>query len=103
MKEENFYCVGAISDLNRAEPSEHNIKGETVLVIHIGDTWHAYSLRCPHKGAAMHKTDVKGTRLLCPLHAWLFELSDEGREIHDYSDLAQYKTHVADGRLFVEI
>ncbi|ERN43176.1 phenylpropionate dioxygenase [Rubidibacter lacunae KORDI 51-2] len=33
---------------------------------------------CPHKGIALHKGDVCGTRLVCPYHGWEFE-GDTGR------------------------
>ena len=35
----------------------------------------------------MHRAEAEGTIVTCPLHAWCFDLQNEGREIHHYRPL----------------
>lgn len=103
MATDNWHFVTKIAELKEGQPSEYNVNGEWILLFNNDDSWQAYSLRCPHKGGAMRARDVQGAELLCPLHAWLYQLKDDGHEIHGYGNLVQYPTRVDGDELFVEI
>lgn len=101
MIERPMFPVGNVRDLDGKNSLVVEAGGERILVRKVGDEWQAYSLRCPHKGAAMREIDLRDNVLACPLHGWLFDLDDNGRELHDYADLPRYTIHVENGSLLI--
>ncbi len=47
---------------------------------------HALEDACPHKGAALHKGEVQGDRLLCACHGWEFNGAGNCVKIPDLSE-----------------
>jgi nitrite reductase/ring-hydroxylating ferredoxin subunit len=64
---------------------------------------YAFNGLCPHAFGPMHRAEVEGTIVACPLHAWRFDLKQGGREIHDYRPLRTYDVKVEGGEVFVRL
>lgn len=63
----------------------------------------AFNGLCPHAFGPMHRAEVEGTIVTCPLHAWRFDLQDGGREIHHYRPLSMYEVKVEGGDVYVRL
>ena len=61
----------------------------------------AFNDFCPHVAGPMHRGELNGTVLTCPLHGWRFDLADSGREIHGYRPLQMFECREADGHVHV--
>ncbi|MGE0215838.1 Rieske (2Fe-2S) protein [Mycolicibacterium sp.] len=101
--DQGWIAVGKIEDIAAQQNPVITYDGEAVLLHRVGDVWHAFSMACPHKGGLMRQIDIRGDVLACPLHAWLFDLNDRGRERHDYGDLMAFETKVEDDQLFIRV
>lgn len=101
MTEQRMFPVGNVRDLDGKDTQVVEVGGERILLRRAGDEWQAYSLRCPHKGAAMREIDLRGNILACPLHGWLFDLNESGRELHEHVDLPRYAVHIENGSLLI--
>jgi len=64
---------------------------------------YAFNGLCPHSAGPMHRAEVEGTVVTCPLHAWRFDLKQGGREIHDYRPLRTYDVKVEGGEVFIRL
>jgi nitrite reductase (NADH) small subunit len=64
---------------------------------------YAFNGLCPHLAGPMHRAEVQGTIVSCPLHAWRFDLARGGREIHDYRPLRTYDVKVEAGEVYVRL
>jgi nitrite reductase (NADH) small subunit len=64
---------------------------------------YAFNGLCPHSFGPMHRAEVDGTIVTCPLHAWRFDLKQGGREIHDYRALRTYDVKVEGGEVYVRL
>ena len=40
-----------------------------------GDTWHAIDESCPHQGTSLATGVLHEGRVICPLHAWVFDVT----------------------------
>lgn len=58
--------------------------------------------RCPHRGGPLADGIVGGGTVICPLHAWKFELHT-GRCLGEDVTLQTYPVRVVNGRLVVEL
>ena len=66
-----------------------------------GDGWHALDEACPHQGASLADGPLHEGRVICPLHAWVFDVTT-GRCPRDSHDgVRVYPTRRRDGRIEV--
>jgi len=68
--------IGPLSGIPLGEGRVYSLHGEDIAVFHTrsGELF-ACQAACPHKGGPLADGLVGGTTLICPLHAWKFDLS----------------------------
>lgn len=76
---------------------------QKIAVARLKGEIYAFNGLCPHAFGPMHRAEVAGTIVTCPLHAWRFELQNQGREIHDYRPLHVYEVKIEAGVVFVRL
>jgi nitrite reductase (NADH) small subunit len=64
---------------------------------------HAVDNRCPHKGGPLADGIVAGSRIVCPLHAYRFNLSDGMCEADASCRVAAHSTRVKDGWVCLDV
>jgi toluene monooxygenase system ferredoxin subunit len=62
---------------------------------------HAFDAMCPHAGGPMELSEVEGSIVSCPLHAWRFDLKRDGTELHGYRPLPCLRVRVDKGTVYV--
>jgi nitrite reductase/ring-hydroxylating ferredoxin subunit len=87
--------------------------GEQVTLVEVGRNkiavarmkgeLYAFSGVCPHAAGPIHRGEVEGTVVTCPLHGWRFDVSDGGRELHDYRPLKVYEIKVEEGVVHIRL
>jgi nitrite reductase (NADH) small subunit len=67
--------LGPLSMIPPGEGRSFSAAGEHVAVVHSrSGRVFAVQANCPHKGGPLADGLVGGTTLICPLHAWKFDL-----------------------------
>jgi nitrite reductase/ring-hydroxylating ferredoxin subunit len=51
----------------------------------------------------MERSEIEGAIVSCPLHAWRFDLENDGRELHGYRSLAVHSLKVDGGEVYVAL
>lgn len=96
----------AISDLEEGKPVRTDVKGESLLLLIIGDHIFAIGNQCTHQGAGLDKGVVKITgsvrTVTCPAHGSMFNL-ETGKPMRPPATkpVPVYDVKVEDGRVFV--
>ena len=68
--------VGSIASIPAGEGRTFDIGIERIAIFHTRvDRVFAVQANCPHLGGPLADGLVGGTTLICPLHAWKFDLS----------------------------
>src|ERR1700691_2282254 len=68
--------LGPVSGIPRGEGRVYSVNGENIAVFHTrAGAVYAVQAACPHKGGPLADGLVGGTTLICPLHAWKFDLT----------------------------
>ncbi|WP_148233722.1 FAD-dependent oxidoreductase [Aurantimonas manganoxydans] len=96
--------VCALADLPETGMTEVEIDGLKVLLIRDGDTVHATGAICTHKGAPLKNGTRIGSRVICPWHHAIFDLtSGDHIEPPGQGCLNHFSTEIAAGRVHVDI
>jgi nitrite reductase (NADH) small subunit len=81
------------------------IGSRRIAIFNLGESFLAVDNRCPHRGGPLADGIVSGSTVVCPLHAWAFELATGAVVNHPESQacVATFPVRIEDGVLWVEI
>lgn len=90
------------TDLESGEMKEFAAGDTRILLVRVGDRFHAVSASCPHYGGALAEGALCGTRVVCPLHHAVFNVVNGDLEEPPALDaLVSYDVHVDGERVMV--
>jgi len=73
--------------------------GTGILLVRSGETIHALSDTCSHRGCALHEGELDGDTVICPCHGSTFGLDGSIVKGPATSPQPRYQTRVRDGRV----
>jgi nitrite reductase (NADH) small subunit len=79
--------------------------GGLVVAVFRTSTGEVFALRdqCPHRGGPLSQGIVHGTRVTCPLHDWVIDLTTGCATGADEGSTPTYRVRIADGRIALEV
>jgi NADPH-dependent 2,4-dienoyl-CoA reductase/sulfur reductase-like enzyme/nitrite reductase/ring-hydroxylating ferredoxin subunit len=96
--------LGRISDLGDGEMKEVSSGDTRILLARVGARFHAVSATCPHYGAPLVEGALCGTRVVCPWHHAVFNVTDGRLEEPPALDgLVRYDVRVEGEQIFVSV
>ncbi len=69
-----YVAIAKLDELSDAEGKRFEIGGHSVALFKDGDVVHAIENRCPHEGAPLSEGFYDCGVVICPLHAWEFNI-----------------------------
>ena len=66
--------AAALADLAPERPVAVTLNGIPVALVRIGEQVHAIGDACTHQGGPLGEGILKGTRLACPWHGWMYDV-----------------------------
>ena len=66
--------AAALVDLVPDRPVSVTLNGTRVALVRIGAQVHAIGDACCHQGGPLGEGNLKGTRLACPWHGWMYDV-----------------------------
>jgi nitrite reductase/ring-hydroxylating ferredoxin subunit len=96
--------AAALSDLPPDRPFSVSLNGTRVALVRVGEEVHAVGDECTHQGGPLGEGILKGTRLACPWHGWMYDVRTgqclfPGRG----ASVPVYPVRVDAGAIFVEL
>ncbi|GAA4334272.1 nitrite reductase small subunit NirD [Pigmentiphaga soli] len=98
--ESEWIHLGASEDFGAGCPIVERQRRRFVVAI-LDNRIFAFDALCPHAFGPMHLAEVQGTVVTCPLHAWRFDLEQDGRELHGYRGLQTYAVKQEGGQVYI--
>ena len=86
-------CLGPLTQIPLGEGRDFDLDGKAVAVFHTRKGVFATQATCPHKNGPLADGLLGGTTVVCPFHAWKFDLST-GESILGTCGLATYPVRV---------
>ncbi|MDC0261837.1 Rieske (2Fe-2S) protein [Planctomycetaceae bacterium] len=72
----DFQTVAKVGDIPTGEGRAFPVNGKLVGVFLIDEEYLAINDLCPHMGASLSAGWVEEGKVMCPWHAWRFDLQD---------------------------
>ena len=72
--ETRWFRIASCEDFPLREGRAVEIASRQLAIFNLGDHFVAVENKCPHKNGPLADGIVSGTTVVCPLHAWKFDL-----------------------------
>jgi nitrite reductase/ring-hydroxylating ferredoxin subunit len=66
--------AAALDDLTPERPIAVELNGTRIALVRIGEEVHALGDVCTHQGGPLSEGNLKGARLACPWHGWMYDV-----------------------------
>jgi nitrite reductase/ring-hydroxylating ferredoxin subunit len=98
-----WIAVAAVAECPPGECRRVEAAGWPMAVVNVGGTFHAIDDTCPHMGGPLGDGYLDGTTLLCPWHAWRFDVTTGAALVNPSVRVRTYPVRVAGDRIEVEV
>ena len=98
-----FQRVVAFAELREGELHPCAVDGVDVVVARIGERVFAYEDACPHAGAPLSESMLRGCVLICERHGWQFDVATGDALPPARAALTSYAVEVHGGHVFVDV
>ena len=82
---------------------QFRVDGHEVAVFRVNGRVYALDGKCPHRGGPLGFGDVIGKRVMCPWHAWSFDLETGQCDVSPLESVRPLPVRVEDGQVVIEI
>jgi nitrite reductase (NADH) small subunit len=102
---QEWFPVTACEKIPLREGKAIEVAGRQIAVFNLGESFLAVESRCPHRGGPLADGMLSGSSIVCPLHAWTFNLATGAVANHPESPacLARFPVRVQQGMIFVQV
>ena len=96
-----FVAVVAASELLPGKGMEALVNGKPVALFNVGGEFHAISNTCVHRGGPLGQGVLDGRLVLCPWHAWAYDVTTGTSDVNPELRVAKFEVKVEDGQVLV--
>ncbi len=97
----DFVRVVAAAELPPGQTMEALVNGKPVALFNVGGEYHAISNTCLHRGGPLGKGVLDGMLVICPWHAWAYDVTTGVSDVNPDLKVATYEVKVEDGQVLV--
>jgi nitrite reductase (NADH) small subunit len=97
----DFVNVMAASELPPGSCREVSVAGRPVALYNVAGVVYATTNLCLHRGGPLGQGVLDGAAVLCPWHAWSWDVTSGENTANPELKLARYAARVEDGRILV--
>jgi len=99
----DFVRVLAVSDLAPGQATEVTIEGTPVAIYNVNGAFYATSNVCLHRGGPLGQGMLDGTAVMCPWHAWSWDVTTGENTANPALKIQAYEVKVAEGQVLVKL
>ena len=98
-----FVRALALAELPPGECREVSVEGRPVALYNVGGTVYATSNTCIHRGGPLGQGTLDGTAVLCPWHAWSWDVATGENTANPELKIPTYPVRVEEGQVLVQV
>jgi nitrite reductase (NADH) small subunit len=95
--------IGRATDVPAGTGRVVETGGRTLAVFNVNGAFYAIDNECSHRGGPLGEGDLDGTIVLCPWHAWRWDVTTGANVNNPAVKVACYTITERDGSLFVDV
>src|SRR5262245_2821025 len=97
-----FVRVVAVADLPPGRCMEASVGGRPVALFNVDGAFYAIGNTCIHRGGPLGQGMLEGNTVMCPWHAWTYDVRTGVSTVNDELRVPSYSVKVEDGALWVK-
>jgi nitrite reductase/ring-hydroxylating ferredoxin subunit len=98
-----FVRALALSELSPGQCVEVSVAGKPVALYNVEGAVYATSNTCIHRGGPLGQGALDGPVVLCPWHAWSWDVRTGENTANPELKIATYPVKVEDGQVLVQV
>ena len=95
--------VGEAADIGVGEGRVVEADGKTLALFNVDGAFYALDNACAHRGGPLGEGDLEGTVVVCPWHAWRWDVKTGANVNNPAVRMTCFPVSVDGGRVFVEV
>jgi nitrite reductase (NADH) small subunit len=95
--------VAGVDEIAQGQGRVIDVAGRTLALFNVDGTFYAIDNSCPHRGGPLGEGDVEDGIVLCPWHAWRWDVRTGRNANNPAVTVACYPVSVESGGVFVEV
>jgi len=98
-----FVRVIAAAELAPGSGKEVLVSGKPVALFNVDGTFHAIGNTCVHRGGPMGQGSLDGSVVMCPWHAWTYDVTTGISTVSPELRLPRYEVKLESGDVYVKL
>jgi nitrite reductase/ring-hydroxylating ferredoxin subunit len=98
-----FVKVAQASELAPGNGTEVLVGNRAVALFNVAGAFHAISNTCVHRGGPLGQGSLDGTTVMCPWHAWTYDVTTGLSTVNPELKVARYEVKLEDGWVWVKV
>jgi nitrite reductase/ring-hydroxylating ferredoxin subunit len=98
-----FVKVMAAADLMPGSCTEVVAGAQPIALFNVAGAFHAIGNRCAHRGGPLGQGMLDGHLVICPWHAWAYDVTTGVSDVNPEIRVACYEVKVEDGQVLVKV
>jgi len=95
--------VAPVGDVPAGEGRVFEVNGRAVAVFNVDGHFHAVDNECPHRGGPLGEGELDGSVVLCPWHAWRWDVRTGANVNNPAVKIDCFAVTVEDGAILVDL
>ena len=95
--------LAAVEDVPVGEGRVVAAEGKDLALFNVEGTFYAIDNACAHRGGPLGEGDLEGRIVLCPWHAWRWDVTTGANANNPAVKMACFPVVVENGAVFVEL
>jgi 3-phenylpropionate/trans-cinnamate dioxygenase ferredoxin component len=95
--------LAAVEDVPAGEGRVVEAEGKDLALFNVEGTFYAIDNACAHRGGPLGEGDLEGRIVLCPWHAWRWDVTTGANANNPAVKMACFPVTVESGAVFVEL
>jgi 3-phenylpropionate/trans-cinnamate dioxygenase ferredoxin component len=98
-----FIRVAACSEIPEDRAIAVEVRGKRIALFNAGGTFYAIENSCLHMGVALSAGKLYGTRVVCPLHGWEYDITTGANVDDPKMRVASFAVKIEGDNILIEI
>ena len=95
--------VADVAEMGDGQARVVEVDGRSIAVFNVAGQFYAIDNLCPHRGGPLGEGDVEGKIVICPWHAWRWDVTTGANANNPAVRVACYPVTVEAGSIFVAV
>jgi nitrite reductase/ring-hydroxylating ferredoxin subunit len=95
--------VASAADVAPGEGRVVEAGGQALALFNVEGRFYAIANACPHRGGPLGEGDLEGCVVMCPWHAWRWDVTSGANVNNPAVKVASFPVSIDSGQVFVDL